>query len=64
MQAHGWALVSVKASTDLVVDDIIKKLTLSLHKNLRNLKLLQKFDNPKKCNTIMMMMMMNSLDET
>jgi hypothetical protein len=62
MQAHGWPLVSVKSSTDLVVDDIIKKLTLSSHKKLRNLKLLQGFDNTKK-NNIMMMMMMNSLDE-
>jgi hypothetical protein len=64
VQPHGWPLVSVKSSTDLVVDDIIKKLTLSSHKRLRNLKLLQGFDNPKKNNTIlMMMMMMNSLDE-
>jgi hypothetical protein len=62
MQAHGWPLVSVKSSTDLVVDDIIKKLTLSSHTKLRNLKLLQGFDNPKKNNTIMMMIM-NSLDE-
>jgi len=53
-------LASVKSSTDLVVNDIIKKLTLSSHKKLRNLK---GFDNPKKNNTITMMMMMNFLDE-
>jgi hypothetical protein len=53
-------LASVKSSTDFVVNDIIKKLTLSSHKKMRNLK---GFDNPKKNNTITMMMMMNFLDE-